>query len=90
MPMMSGLEAVRHIKTKSPMTKIIVPLIYTNLKVEAMATGLPESTQPAGFFVSPFSKTTPKTYLSIGDNSQGLLLISEHEFNLIHSEGLVG
>lgn len=39
MPKMSGLEAVRHIKAKSPLIKIIVLSMYADLKTEALATG---------------------------------------------------
>jgi hypothetical protein len=35
-----------------------------------------------------FEKTILQTYLSIEDNPEGLLLRSEHEFNLISSERL--
>jgi CheY-like chemotaxis protein len=39
MPRLSGLEAVRYIKGKSPHIKIIVLSMYTDIKVEALAAG---------------------------------------------------
>jgi len=39
MPKMSGLEAVRRIKAKSPLIKIIVLSMYSDLQTEALAAG---------------------------------------------------
>ena len=39
MPKMSGLEAARHIKAKSPGIKIIVLSMYPDLKAEALQAG---------------------------------------------------
>ena len=39
MPRLSGLDAVRYIKGKSPHIKIIVLSMYTDIKVEALAAG---------------------------------------------------
>jgi len=39
MPKMNGLEAVRHIKAKSHLIKILVLSMYTNLETEALAAG---------------------------------------------------
>jgi CheY-like chemotaxis protein len=39
MPRMSGLEAVRYIKGKSPHIKIIVLSMYTDIKAEALEAG---------------------------------------------------
>jgi two-component system response regulator YesN len=39
MPRLSGLEAVKHIKAKSRLIKIIVLSMYTDLKAEALTAG---------------------------------------------------
>ena len=39
MPRLSGLEAIRYIKGKSPHIKIIVLSMYTDIKVEALVAG---------------------------------------------------
>jgi CheY-like chemotaxis protein len=39
MPKMNGIDAVRHIKGKSPQIKIIVLSMYTDIKAEALAAG---------------------------------------------------